>query len=250
MKGFYGKLLRVDLGSQTFQEEPVPQEVLKRYLGGKGLGSYLLLKNVAAGIDPLSPENKLIFVAGPATGTRVPGSSRYGVYSKSPLTGGYAESYAGGKVAPKMKAAGYDAMILEGRAKEPVLLEISDRGIKFYPAGDLWGKETYAAEDAALERVGVPGAQAVVIGPAGENLVRLACVENNYWRSAGRGGLGAVMGSKNVKAVVFHGQSLPPVADEAALKQFISDLVRTGKDLPAAKNYKKYGTPMMVSLMN
>lgn len=250
LNGFFGKLLRVDLRSQTYQAETIPPEILKRYLGGKGLGSYLLLNNVPALIDPLSPENKLIFVVGPAAGTRVPGSSRYGIYSKSPQTGGYAESYAGGKVAPKIKATGYDAIILEGRAKEPVLLEISDQGIKFYPAGDLWGKETYATEDAAKERVGIPDAQAVVIGPAGENLVRLACIENNYWHSAGRGGLGAVLGSKNVKAVVFHGQAVAPVADEAMLKKFISDLVNTGKDLPAVKNYRKYGTPMMVSLLN
>ncbi|MCL6635794.1 MAG: aldehyde ferredoxin oxidoreductase family protein [Peptococcaceae bacterium] len=250
MKGFHGRLLRVDLGSETFREEAIPLAVLERCLGGKGLGSYLLLDNVGPGVDPLGPENRLIFAVGPATGTRVPGSSRYGVYGKSPQTGGYAESYAGGKVAPQIKAAGYDAVILEGRAREPVLLEVSDRGINFHPARDLWGKETYAAEDAALERVGVPGAQAVVIGPAGENGVRLACLENNYWRSAGRGGLGAVMGSKNVKAVVFHGRTLPPVADEAALKKFTVNLVRAGKDHPAARNYRKYGTPMMVSVIN
>lgn len=250
LKGFFGKLLRVDLSSQTCQVVTIPPEILKRYMGGKGLGSYLLLNNVSALIDPLSPENKIIFVVGPTAGTRVPGSSRYGIYSKSPQTGGYAESYAGGKVAPKIKAAGYDAIMLEGRAKEPVLLEISDQDIRFYPAGDLWGKDTYATEDAAKERVGVPDAQAVVIGPAGENLVRLACVENNYWHSAGRGGLGAVLGSKNVKAVVFHGQAVAPVADEAMLKKFISDLVLAGKDQPAVRNYRKYGTPMMVSLLN
>jgi aldehyde:ferredoxin oxidoreductase len=250
MQGFHGKLLRVGLNSQTFAEEKIPETILKTYLGGKGLGSYLLLQNIAPGIDPLSRDNKVIFTVGPATGTRMSGSSRHGLFSKSPLTGGYAESYAGGKVAPKIKAAGYDALILEGRAQEPVFLEISERGVKFHPAGDLWGKDTYAAEDAVLERTGIPGAQAVVIGPAGENLVRLACVENNYWRSSGRGGLGAVLGSKNVKAVVFHGQKPTPVADRAALKSFVSKLVAEGKDSPAAVKYRKYGTPQMVSLLN
>ncbi|MHB1043122.1 MAG: aldehyde ferredoxin oxidoreductase family protein [Eubacteriales bacterium] len=250
MKGFHGKLLIVDLSSHSVNEEAIPQEILRSYLGGKGLGSYLLLKNVAAGTDPLGPDNRVIFTVGPATGTRVPGASRHGMFSKSPLTGGYAESYSGGKVAPRIKAAGYDAVILEGRSKKPVLLEISDRGVKFHPACDLWGRETYAAEDAALERVGVPGAQAVVIGPAGENLVRLACVENNYWRSAGRGGMGAVLGSKNVKGIVFHGETPAEVADEAALKGFAKKLTAACKDLPGVKNYRKYGTAQMVSLLN
>ncbi|MEW6276928.1 MAG: aldehyde ferredoxin oxidoreductase family protein, partial [Bacillota bacterium] len=250
MKGFHGKLLRIDLNSQAFREEIIPEEILKRYLGGKGLGSYLLFKNVAPGTDPLSQENKLIFAVGPATGTRMPGASRHGIYGKSPLTGGYAESYAGGKVAPKIKATGYDALILEGRAKEPVLLEISNQRIKFHPARDLWGKDTYTTEDAAIQRTGVPEAQAVVIGPAGENLVRLAGVENNYWRSAGRGGLGAVLGSKNVKAVVFHGQTPTIVDDEKELKKFISNLISNNKDHPAVKNYRKYGTPQMVALLN
>ncbi|MEW6423753.1 MAG: aldehyde ferredoxin oxidoreductase family protein [Bacillota bacterium] len=248
--GFHGKLLRIDLNSQSFREEIIPLKILQRYLGGKGLGSYLLLNNVPAGIDPLSPDNKLVFVVGPATGTRLPGASRYGLYSKSPLTGGYGESYAGGKVAPKIKATGYDAIIVEGRAKEPVFLEVSDQVIKFHSARDLWGKDTYTAEDAVLERADGKDAQAVVIGPAGENLVRLACVENNYWRSAGRGGLGAVLGSKNVKAVVFHGQTPSPVRDETMLKRFISGLLAASKDLPIVKSFRKYGTPQTVALLN
>lgn len=250
MKGFHGKLLRVDLGGLTSREEALPEDVLRRYLGGKGLGSYLLLQEVKAGVDPLGSENKIIFTVGPATGTRAPGSSRYGLYSRSPLTGGYAESYAGGKVAPKIKAAGYDAIILEGRAQKPLLLEISDLGVKFHPAKDLWGTDTYTAEDAALARVGVAGAQAVVIGPAGENQVRLACVENNYWRSAGRGGLGAVFGSKNLKGVVFHGSKVTPVADEDLLKEFASQVLRENKDSPGVKGYQKYGTTQMVALLN
>ena len=250
MFGFHGKLLRVDLDSETFKEEAIPPEICRRYLGGKGLGSYLLLKNVEEGMDPLLPGNKIIFTVGPATGTVMPGACRHGVYSKSPLTGGYSESYAGGKVAPKIKATGYDAIILEGRAKKPVLVDISDQGVKFYSAVDMWGMDTYKTEDMAIDRAGYPDAQAVVIGPAGENLVRLACIENNYWRSAGRGGLGAVLGSKNVKAVMFSGKKNPGIYDEASLKKFVSDLIKNGKDLPAVKNYRKYGTPQMVSLLN
>jgi aldehyde:ferredoxin oxidoreductase len=250
LNGFYGQLLRIELEGQTAREEPIPAEILRRYLGGKGLGSYLLLKNVARKADPMSKENKLIFTVGPATGTRMPGSSRHGIYSKSPLTGGYAESYAGGRVAPKIKATGYDAIIIEGKSEAPVFLEISDAGVIFHPAADLWGMDTYAAEDEVKKRVGVPKAQAVVIGPAGENLVRFACVENNYWRSSGRGGMGAVLGSKKVKAIVFHGSKAPPVADEEALNSFVKNLITTSKDLPGVKNYKKYGTPQMVALLN
>lgn len=250
LNAFYGKLLRVDLTGKTYREESIPQETLKRYLGGKGLGTYLLLNNVPQGADPLSAENRIIFTVGPATGTVMPGSSRHGLYSKSPQTGGYAESYAGGKVAPQIKATGYDAIILEGRSEKPAFLEVSDKGVRFHQADDLWGKETYITEDKVKERVGIPSAQAVVIGPAGENLVRLACVENNYWRSSGRGGLGAVFGSKNLKAVVFHGSQKPSCADEKVLKGFVKNLIANSKDLPGVKNYKKYGTPQMVALLN
>lgn len=250
LNAFYGKLLRVDLAGKTYREETIPQETLKRYFGGKGLGTYLLLNNVPQGADPLGADNKIIFTVGPATGTVMPGSSRHGLYSKSPQTGGYAESYAGGRVAPQIKATGYDAVILEGRSEKPAILEVSDKGVRFHSAEDLWGKETYITEDKAKERVGIPGAQAVVIGPAGENLVRLACVENNYWRSSGRGGLGAVFGSKNLKGVVFHGAQKPSYADEKMLKGFVKNLVANSKDLPGVKNYKKYGTPQMVALLN
>ncbi|WP_369689042.1 aldehyde ferredoxin oxidoreductase family protein [Carboxydothermus islandicus] len=219
-------------------------------IGGKGLGSYLLLNNVAPGIDPLSPDNKLIFTAGPAAGTGMLGSSRYGVFSKSPLTGLYAESYSGGKVAPAIRKTGYDAIILEGASSKPVYLEITDSTVKFHDATHLWGKDTYYTEDKVLEEVGVPGAQAVVIGPAGENLVRFACIENNYWRSAGRTGLGAVMGSKKVKAVVFHGQAKGEIAEPELLKSLIKSISQKAKDNPGVKAYQMYGTTQMVRIMN
>jgi aldehyde:ferredoxin oxidoreductase len=250
MKGFHGQLLRVDLTGQSFRKEEIPEKILKGYLGGKGLGSYLLLREVDPRIDPFSPQNKFILTVGPFTGTRIPGSVRYGIYSKSPLTGGYAESYAGGKAALQIKAAGYDAVILEGRAKEPVVLDISDQGVCFHSASGLWGKSTYTAEEEALELVGASRAQAIVIGPAGENMVRVACVENNRWRSAGRGGLGAVLGSKNVKAVVFHGRTPTVVSAEREVQALIARLLADGKNLPAVRNYRKYGTPQMVALLN
>lgn len=250
MKGFFGKLLRVDLTGRRYVVEKIPEDVLRQYLGGKGLGSYLLLQNVGAGVDPLGPENKLIFTTGAATDTVMPGSSRYGVYSRSPLTGGYAESYAGGRVAPAMRSTGYDAIIIQGAAEKPVCLEVNDSGIKFHDATAMWGMDTYAAEEAALAQVGVPGAQALVIGPAGEKMVRFACIENNRWRSAGRAGLGAVMGAKNLKAVVFHGSARAEIADPALLKEVVQRIREAGKDNPGVENYRTYGTTVMVRAMN
>lgn len=250
MFGFYGKLLRVNLTTKETSVEEISPEIFKSYLGGKGLGSYLLLQNVSPGTDPFSPDNKIIFATGNATGTNMWGSSRYGVFTRSPLTGLYAESYSGGKVAPALKKTGYDAIILEGRAQKPVYLEISDKKVVFHDASHLWGKDTYTTEDTVIKEVGVPGAQAVVIGQAGENLVRFACIENNYWRSAGRTGTGAVMGSKNLKAVVFHGNAKAEIANPEMLQDYVKELKELSKDHPAVNTYKRYGTTVMVSLMN
>ncbi|MQL50726.1 aldehyde:ferredoxin oxidoreductase [Desulfofundulus thermobenzoicus] len=250
MYGFYGRILRVDLTGRTFAVENLSADIYEEYLGGKGLGTYLLLREVQPGTDPLSPDNRLIFTTGPATGTVLPGNSRYGVFSKSPLTGLYAESYAGGRVAPAMRRTGYDAVIVEGASAVPVYVEISDRGVRFHDASHLWGRDTYATEDAVLAEVGRKGAQAVVIGPAGENLVRFACLENNYWRSAGRTGMGAVMGSKKLKALVFHGESSCAVADTDLLQEVARRLRVKGKDNPGVKAYQTYGTTVMVGTMN
>ncbi|AEG16481.1 Aldehyde ferredoxin oxidoreductase [Desulfofundulus kuznetsovii DSM 6115] len=250
MYGFYGRLLRLNLSDRSFAVEELPESVYRDYLGGKGLGTYLLLRDVEPGIDPLSPANKLIITAGPATGTLLPGSSRYGVFSKSPLTGLYAESYAGGRVAPAIRRTGYDAVIVEGASDAPVYVEISDRGVVFRDASHLWGKDTYATEDAVLAEVGQKGAQAVVIGPAGENLVRFACIENNYWRSAGRTGMGAVMGSKKLKALVFHGEARCEAADPALLQEAARRIREKGRDNPGVKAYQTYGTTVMVGTMN
>ncbi len=250
MKGFYGKLVIVDLTSRACSTETIPVSWFEKLLGGKGLGSWLLLREVKPGIDPLGPDNVLIFVNGPATGTVMAGASRYGVYARSPLTGAYAESYAGGRVAPAFKGTGYDALIIRGRAEAPVFIEVSPEQTVIHDAGDFWGLDAYAAEDALLAKVSVEGAQAVVIGPAGERLVRFACLQNNRWRSAGRTGLGAVMGSKNCKGVVFHGKLRAPVADEARLRSYVTRLREECKGSPAQKFYNTLGTPGMVGLLN
>ena len=169
------------------------------------------------------------------------GMSRYGVFAKSPLTGVFAESYSGGHTAPAMKAAGYDAIILHGQSPSRVFLAISDEGVEFHPAEDVWGKETDAAEDALLEKVGVKGAQAIVIGPAGENQVAFATIQNNYYRCAGRTGMGAILGSKKVKGIVFHGKTPTTVAHPESLEAYMKEIVELGKDNVGVKNYKRYG---------
>jgi len=249
MRGFFGRVLRIDLSRQSHKVESIDDEVFRRYLGGKGLATHLLLEENPAQVDPFSEENRLIFALGPVTDTAVSGSSRYGVFTKSPLTGFYSESYSGGKIAEPMSRAGYDAIILQGKSPKPVYLEISDELVTFHDASSLWGRGTYETEDEVIKAVDVKGAKAIVIGPAGENLVRFALIENDYWRSAGRTGVGAVIGSKRVKAIVFHGKAKRAVAREDLVEEFHKKTLAKAEDNPGVAAYKNLGTPMMVALL-
>lgn len=250
MQGVFGKVLFIDLNDYSFDNMDLSMDLYRSLLGGKGLGVHLLLEHVSPGVDPLGPENCLIFTVGPLAGSSVPGSNRYGVFYKSPLTLGYMESYSGGNVAYAMKRTGYDAVMIRGSSPGPVFLEISENSVKFHDAKGIWGVDTYTAQDRILTDVGVPGAQAVVIGPAGENLVRFACIENNYWRSAGRGGAGAVMGSKKIKGIAFHGSAAAGVANPEALKEWIKTFSARAANHPGVKSYRTYGTPALVAIMN
>jgi len=250
MKGFFNKILKINLNNKTFKEEMIPDSVYETYLGGKGLGTYLLMKENPPGIDPFSPDNRLIFCTGPITNTRIYGSCRHGVFTKSPLTGIYSESYSGGKVAEPMSRTGYDAFIFEDASIDPTWVEISDQTVQFHDAKDLWGKDTYSTEDEVLKRVNQKGAGALVIGPAGENLVRYAVIENDYWRSLGRTGVGAVMGSKKLKAIVFYGEKKKEIAYPERVEQFAKETLERGKDNPGVQGYKRFGTPMLVAMNN
>ncbi len=250
MDGFYNKVLRINVSKKSFEQEPVSDEIYQTFLGGKGLATHLLVDNTKAGVDPLSEGNVLIFATGPVTDTTVWGSSRYGVFTKAPLTGLYAESYSGGKVAEPLSRTGYDAIMIEGASKNPVYLEISDEDVKFHNASHIWGKDTYETEDTIKKEVGIKDAGVVVIGPAGEKLVRFACIENDYWRSAGRTGVGAVMGSKKIKGIAFHGNKKKKVANPDLLKKLSTEIKDIGKDNPGVKNYRNFGTLQMVPIMN
>jgi aldehyde:ferredoxin oxidoreductase len=250
MKGFFNKLLRINLKTKTFKEESVPDSVFENYLGGKGLGTHFLIKENPPGVDPLSPQNRLIFCIGPVTDTRIYGSCRHGVFTKSPLTGIFSESYSGGKVAEPMSRTGYDAFIFEEAANEPLWIEVSDQKVIFHEAKDLWGRDTYSTEDEVIKRTNQKGARAIVIGPAGENLVRYAVIENDYWRSLGRTGVGAVMGSKKIKAIAFHGEKKREVAYPDRLEQFAKETFERGRDNAGAQAYRRLGTPMLVAMTN
>lgn len=250
MHGFYNQLLRVDLSTRTWTTEPISDAVLTRYLGGKGLAAHLLLENGPPGVDPLAPESPFILVIGPATGTVLAPASRYGLFAKSPLTGIIGESYAGGHVAPQIKATGYDAVLLQGAADQPVYLEITDQGVTFHDATPFLGMDAYQSEGALEAAVDVRGAKAIVIGPAGERQVPFAVVNNDQGRQAGRTGMGAVLGAKQVKGLVFHGKAECPLYDAEAIRAYDRELRERGQRDAGAKAYRELGTPMVVAFAN
>ena len=255
MFGFFNTVLRINLTQQSYEIQIVSDAVLHRCLGGKGLATYLLLRYNPPGVDPFSPENHLIFANGPTAGTRIWGSSRYGVFTKSPQTGFYSESYAGGKVADHISSTGFDAVVFHGAASEPVWVEVHEDSVLFHPAGDLWGKTTYETEDFVKEwikdnRPDEGKCGVVTIGPAGESKITFAVIENDYWRSAGRTGVGAVLGSKKVKAVAFRGNKVKTVADPEKVKTFVRKMSTRSREDKGVAAYKRLGTPMLVDIMN
>lgn len=255
MYGLYYSYLNIDVGAKTADRETYSQEQARSFLGGKGLGTELLMKQNPPQVDPLTSENRLIFACGPLSGTRIWGTARYGVFTKSPQTGMYSESYSGGTVAEYMVKTGCDAFILHGRSESLCWIEVTDTGVHFHPADELAGKDTFATEDwikgwIQKNRQDADGCGVVVIGPAGENLVSCAVIENDYWRSAGRTGVGAVMGSKNVKAIAFHGRAKKEVADPQAVQEAVKKMTAASKGNPGVKAYKTLGTPMLVDMLN
>jgi aldehyde:ferredoxin oxidoreductase len=255
MKGFFNRLLNIDLYEGRYRVDPIDDVTLTTYLGGKGLCTHLLLENNPPGVDPLDPRNHLILATGPVGGTGVWGSCRYGVYTKSPQTGLYSESYSGGTVAEYMARTGFDVMMIHGAAKEASWIEISEEGALFHSARDLWGLDTFQTEDhvKAWMRENRPEAKncgVICIGPAGETEVTFAVIENDYWRSAGRTGVGAVMGSKKIKAIAFWGNKKRELADPNGVKAFIKEVSQRAKEDKGVQAYKSMGTPMMVDIMS
>ncbi len=241
-----GKTLYVDLSTGRSEARQTDPAVLHKYLGGRGYAAKLLTDNVGPEVDPLSPENWLIFSAGPLAGSGWPAGSRYCVTARSPATGAYGYAHSGGHFGPALQLAGYDAVAVRGRAGHPVYLLLENDKVRLEPADGLWGQEIHTTEAALIERH--PGASVASIGPAGENLVTFACIINDLNRAAGRGGMGAVMGSKLLKALVVVGTN-PRELPEG----FLQLAKETAGRLAAHPNtglLRKYGTPGIIAPKN
>ncbi len=248
MHGWTGKILRIDLTAGTVATEELDRGTAEQYIGGLGLGTKYLHAEVDPKADPLGPDNKLFFVTGPLTGTGAPAANRYMLVTKSPLTGGVANSSAAGDFAMNIKYAGYDMVIVEGASQKPVYVFIDDADVSIRDAADLWGLDTEQTEHAVIAAT-ARDAKVSSIGQAGENLVRFACVMNDLGRAAGRSGVGAVMGSKRLKAIAVRGTGAVKVADG---EKFIETTRRCYEALtdPYIEHFHKHGTPGVLQLVN
>jgi len=250
MHAYAGTILRVDLTRQRIRREPIDPETARRFIGGRGLASKLLYDEINPRLDPLGPANKLILATGPLTGTSAVCGGRFMAVTKGPLTGAIACSNAGGNFGPELKFAGYDMIVLEGAAKRPTILVIDDETVELRPAGKLWGKNTHQTEDLLHEQLG-EDFKCVSIGPAGERLVRFACIVNDKNRAAGRSGVGAVMGAKKLKAVAVRGTGGVSPADPAAFRAACLDALAKLKAGPVTgEGLPRYGTASLVNVIN
>ena len=247
MNGWTGKLLRVDLSTHSVKLEEIEEEILHLYLGGRGLGTYLVYTEVPPDTDPLGPDNILAFCTGAMTGIRVPTGGRSSMSTRSPLTGTIFDANAGSQFGVRLRWAGYDALVITGQADEPVWLEITVEGAKIHPADHLWGLEI----PETVDQLKAKNSSVVSIGPAGENLVLFSSIADEGGRSYGRGGVGAVMGSKNLKALVARGKAKPNIAEQDIYEfvnyeagKMVKASPRTSKGLP------EFGTSVLVNLMN
>ena len=248
MYGYQGRVMLVDLGSHSVRWESLGEDVLRRFIGGTGLGAYLLYKYGAPGIDPLSPENPLIFATSPLVGSRLTTSSKFAVVAKSPLTGMIGDSLSSSFIATEIKKTGADAIVVTGRSSSPTLLSITDDDVEFQDASHLMGMGTSVTERAVKSQLG--GMYRVAsIGPAGENLIRFAGIANDGGRQAGRTGSGAVMGSKNLKAIAVRGHSTVSFAEPDELGRIRADLSRRSLG-EATEKYRTLGTMANVSVFN
>lgn len=249
--GYMGKLLRVDLTAGKITEEPLDLNIAKKYFGGRGLGTKMYMDEVGQHAEPLSPDNKMFLMTGPLTGTLATSSGRFMWITKAPLTGTIGCANSGGHFGPELKYAGYDGVIFEGRSEKPVWLYIKDGEYELRPADGLWGKTVYETTDILREETGDEDTKVCCIGPAGENKVLYAAIMNDKHRAAGRGGIGAVMGSKNLKAIAVRGTGGVKVADNEG---FMKACVKARETLAAnpvtGEGLAAYGTEILVNIIN
>ncbi len=248
MRGFFGKYLLVDLTRRELTEYPIPEDWIGLHLGGRGIAARILFELLKPGVDPLGPENVLVWATGPLQGHKIAGGGRHVVAAKSPKTGAPNESYAGGFFVHELATSGYDGLIVTGAADAPLYLTLLDGEPALHEAGELWGLETADTEERLAARHG--DCKVSSIGPAGEKQVLFSCIINDRNRAAGRPGFGAVMGAKNLKAIAVRGHRQRPVADEVLLKkarvQYAGGLAQD----PGTQAFGRYGTPEGVAYLN
>ncbi|HHV79458.1 MAG TPA: aldehyde ferredoxin oxidoreductase family protein [Firmicutes bacterium] len=249
MYGYAGKVLRVDLTSGRVSTEPLDESMAREWLGGRGFVAKKLWDEVTAGTEPFSPENKLIMAAGPLTGTLLPSSGKLHSGCLSPASGGYGDSNMGGHFAAELKYAGYDMIIIEGRAGLPSILVIDDDKVEIRGAGDIWGKGCIASEVELKRKLG-DDFQIAVVGPAAERLVRFACISHDFGRQSGRAGVGAVMGYKNLKAIAVRGSKAIPLKDPALALKKGEELFEAVFAKPGYKEWTPYGTAGVTDWVN
>ncbi|MBN1685262.1 MAG: aldehyde ferredoxin oxidoreductase family protein [Spirochaetales bacterium] len=247
-KGYSGNVLRVNLNNARFTVEHPDELFYRRYLGGWGFVAYYLLTEIEPGIDPLGPDNKLVFAPGIFTGVRLSGSGRSAVGAKSPLTGGFGEGDVGGYFGVELAHAGWDAVIFEGKSEKPVYLAIQDDKYELKDASHVWGKDTWETQEMLKKELGDSRTRLAVIGPAGETQIPLSCIINDDNRAVGRTGLGAVMGSKNLKALAVRGTLGKEVHDEAKIKEIAKWMAADAK--PAWEGRRLYGTGSILLSLN
>lgn len=247
MDGYFGKYLDVNLTSEVIEEYRIPDNWIRNYLGGRGIGIRILLEEMVGDENPLGPDNLLIFATGPLQGTGVPGAGRHVVISKSPKTGSVNDSYAGGFFAHELANSGYDGVIFRGMAYSPVYLAIDDYGPRLEDAEDLWGEETADVDEELKNKH--DGGKTATIGIAGENLVKFSCIIHDKNRAAGRPGFGAVMGSKKLKAILVKGSENTPIHDEEELQKAQKELVQN-LEKSSSIEWGKYGTTGGLGALN
>ena len=235
MYGYLGKILRVDLTAGRIWDEPINEEYARAFVGGSGLAARYICDVVDGETDPLGPENPLVFMTGPLVGTAMPSAGRCSVCALSPLTRIWGEANTGGFFGPELRFAGYDGIIITGRAERPVWLSIVQGQAELHDAANLWGLDSYATQEQVREALDEPKARVACIGPAGENQAKMAAVMNDHGRAAGRTGMGAVMGSKNLKAIGVRGMAPVPLADPEGFKSVVREIIADlGEDMVAA----------------
>jgi aldehyde:ferredoxin oxidoreductase len=249
VKGWNGKILRVNLTNKTSSVQTYDKDFALKFMGGRGFCAKILWDELKPGIDPLSPENKLICATGPLTGLPLASSGKMVVAAKSPLTGGYGDGNLGTRAAVNLRKAGYEAVVIEGKADTPVYIYIEDDNIEFKDANTLWGKGTFEAEDYLTDTYG-KAAGILLIGQAGENKVKFAPVMSQKGRAGGRPGMGAVMGSKNLKAIVIKGTKDIPLADPDNLKELGRDGYKAIKEKENYDFWIRQGTMMALEWAN